>query len=98
MCRVCSTVDDANRNRIRAVVDHDYTDVWAIGADGTVDFRMDGDFFQQIRGAFPECVVVADVETLVRDAEKMMKGRLNATWFEEYVSSFLFVVCLQACG
>ena len=48
---------------------------------------MHNDLYEQMRDKFPECKVLhPSVEVLVREAEMMMKGRLNATWFEEYVS------------
>ena len=84
-----------DKERLRTLVDHDYTDVWRIAADGSVDIRMSKRFFAQIHPKFPECTVLEyDLEELVRRTEaQILKGRLNATWFEAYVSQFRF--CLS---
>ncbi len=66
-------------------------DVWRVGGEGSVDFRVSSEQFQRMKGDLPECREVGSVEELVKKAEQaMFKRHLNQTqqeWFEEYVSS-----------
>ena len=65
-------------------------DVWHVGVEGSVDFRVTSQQFQEMKGDLPECREVGSVEDIVRKAEQdMFKKDLNNTqqeWFEEYVS------------
>ena len=74
--------------RLRPLLEHNNTDVWGAGPDG-IDIRMHEDLYQQIHLHFPECSLkVRDLEAFVRDWEKKsMQHRVDATWFEEYVSA-----------
>jgi len=74
-------------DRLRPLLEHNNTDVWGAGPDG-IDIRMHEDLYQQIHLHFPECSLkVRDLEAFVRDWEKKsMQHRVDATWFEEYVS------------
>ena len=77
----------------RAAVQHlmETVDVWHVGVDGSVDFRVSSQQFQEMKGDLPECREVGSVEEIVGKAEQgsMSKRDLNKTqqeWFEEYVS------------
>ena len=71
-------------------MEHNNTDVWGAGPDG-VDIRMHETLYQQIQLHFPECALkVENLEDFVRAWEKKnMQHRVDATWFEEYVSVHL---------
>ena len=70
-------------------------DVWRMGEEGSVDFRVSSQQFQEMKGDLPECREAGNVEEIVRKAEQgMSKRNPNTTkgdqeaaeWFEEYVS------------
>ena len=73
---------------MQTILNHDLVDVWKVSPEGYADLRMHNNLYEQMRDKFPECKVLhPSVEALVREAETMMeKQRLNATWFEDYVS------------
>lgn len=69
-------------------------DVWAIGANGSIDVRVSdaGEaglrIQRQLEEQFDNCSVrVADVETLVQTFEAAQKQKEQQEWHEEYVSS-----------
>jgi len=66
-------------------------DVWKVGAEGSVDFRVSREEFHKMKGDLPGCWEERSVEELVREEEQRREKRLlNQTqqeWFEEYVST-----------
>lgn len=69
-------------------MDDDSLDVWAIRGDGSAEVRVSREVLPRLYLQFPWCsVAVEDMEAFVREAEaKMTPTRVNASWFEEYVS------------
>ena len=63
-------------------------DVWRVGAgDGSVDFRVRREQFQEMKGVLPECREEGSVEELVREVEGRYLNRTQQDeWFERYVS------------
>ena len=64
--------------------------MWHVGEDGSVDFRVRREEFQEMKGYLPECREEGSVEELVREMERAhLNTRLNRTqqdeWFERYV-------------
>ena len=82
----------------------DGVDVWHVGDEGSVDFRVSSKHFKQMKRDLPECREVGNVEDLVKEEEQSMEKRylnrtqegmakhnLNRTeedWFNEYVRCF----------
>ena len=61
--------------------------MWHAGEDGSVDFRVRREEFQEMKGNLPECREEGGVEELVREMERVhlsMKQQ-DEEWFEEYV-------------
>ncbi len=83
----------------RAAVQHlmETVDVWRVGGEGSVDFRVSSEQFQSMKGDLPECREEGSVEDLIRSTEQAMYkrnlnrtkycGQYKAEWFEEYVST-----------
>ena len=76
-------------------------DVWRAGAaDGSVDFRVGSELFQQMKkgdaGLLKGCSEAGNVEELVSNAERKHFNRtLQDDWFERYVREMLcFFQCL----
>ena len=64
--------------------------MWHVGEDGSVDFRVRREEFQEMKGNLPECREEGSVEELVREMERAhLNTHLNRTqqdeWFERYV-------------
>ncbi len=75
------------RDSIQLLLSDDSLDVWVVGADGSVEFRVSGEDSVWIQKRLPSCsVVVSDMEAFLREAEEMAKPRVNASWFDAYVS------------
>ena len=60
--------------------------MWHVGEDGSVDFRVRREEFQEMKGDLPECREEGSVEELVREMERTHLNRTQQEWFEEYVS------------
>jgi hypothetical protein len=70
-------------------------DVWHVGSDGSVVFRVRSEEFQEMKGDLPECREEGSVKELLRDVEK---GYFNKTqqdeWFERYVRDGSLCSCV----
>ncbi len=63
--------------------------MWGVTGEHA-DVRLQYSLYQTLRNKLPKCTVLhANVETLVQQIEKTMENRskVNAEWFEEYVSA-----------
>ena len=60
--------------------------MWHVGEDGSVDFRVRREEFQEMKGDLPECREEGSVEELVREMERAHLNRTQQEWFDEYVS------------
>ena len=69
-------------------------DVWHVGGDGSVDFRVSSEQFQVMKGDLPGCREAGSVEDIVQREEserrnrtrKRAKMQAQQEWFEDYVS------------
>lgn len=78
----------------------DGVDVWKVGDEGTVDFRVSRDQFREMEKTLSGCKEAGSVEEIVRRAERMAAKQLTnrtraAEWFEEYVSYLCLNVTSQ---
>ena len=76
---------------IKNFLQSDDVDVWRVTPDGMADIRINKHLLQgNCTEAQTKCTMVANVEALVQEFEKMTtrtkKKGLKAEWFEEYVS------------
>ena len=82
-------LDQPQRKSVDVLLSEGLADPWGVSNGGGLDFRVSTQRWQMLQDRLPECqVVIDDVETFVRGAEREMFNVSDAaTWFEEYVSS-----------
>jgi hypothetical protein len=75
----------------RDVIQHlmEAVDVWHVGSDGSVVFRVRSEEFQEMKRDLLECREEGNVEELVREMEKRYFNKTQQDeWFERYVCQY----------
>jgi hypothetical protein len=82
---------DANIQRLTELVE--LGDIWKMEADGSAEFRVKKEEFQEMKDYFPECKEEGSVEELVQEAERRHhESQQEDDWFKTYVSSHIYMI------
>lgn len=89
-----------DRRHIQYLLEADGIDLWYVGLEGNVDFRVSREKFRRMYNYLFRCWEEGSVEELVRETEKreeeIQLKKTQPEWFEEFVSILITAGCNKA--